>query len=169
MLRRGGFRSLNTERSKIAISSPTIDDRRRIDTSSHGSVGFPKSNLKSKKEKSKWKKNMNKNNKMEKLEEDDYKSIAFGSSGGLVGNNNSFQDITKLLKVILHGVFLGLPSQATNENLGVSGITKLACYVRWSHDLQHQILRSSKQKFFDFQNKSCLIFKTQQNLSSFCL
>lgn len=68
-----------------------------------------------------------------KKERKTYKSIAFGSTGGLVGNNDGFQDVAELFEVFLHGVFVGLPSQAADEDLGVSGVAKLACQVSWSH------------------------------------
>ena len=67
--------------------------------------------------------------------EEAYKSIAFGSTGGLVGNNNGFQDIPKLLEVFVHGVLVGLPSQATHEDLGVSGVSKLTSQLSWTHAL----------------------------------
>lgn len=38
-----------------------------------------------------------------------YKSIAFRSPSGLVSDDYSLQDLTKLLKVLLHGILLGFP------------------------------------------------------------
>jgi hypothetical protein len=43
-------------------------------------------------------------------EEAAYKSIAFGSSSGLVGDDNSLQDLAKLFKIFLHGLLLRLPT-----------------------------------------------------------
>lgn len=56
-----------------------------------------------------------------------YKSIAFGSSSGFISDDNSLQDLSKLFKVFLHGLFLGLPSQPTNKDFGVGGVSELAC------------------------------------------
>ena len=62
-----------------------------------------------------------------------YKSIAFRSSSGFVSDDNSLQDLTKLLKILLHGLLLSLPGQASNKDLSVCGVTKLACQINWSH------------------------------------
>lgn len=61
-----------------------------------------------------------------------HKPISFGSSGALVSDHHGLQDLPKLLEVVPHCVTLGLPSQASNKDLGVSGVSKLTCYV-WSH------------------------------------
>lgn len=62
-----------------------------------------------------------------------YKSIAFRSSSGFVSDDNSFQDVTKLLEIFLHGLFLSLPSQPSNKHLRVCRVTKLPRQVHWSH------------------------------------
>lgn len=49
-----------------------------------------------------------------------YKAITFGSPCVLVCDNNSFKDLTKLLKVPPHCVSLSLPSQSTNKDFSKS-------------------------------------------------
>lgn len=79
-----------SERRKIAVGPSPIDHRRRVLASSRCRVRILKC----------------------------HEAIAFGSAGVLVGNDNCFEDVSELLEVPEHGVALGLPSEAADEDLG---------------------------------------------------
>ena len=63
-----------------------------------------------------------------------YKSVALGSAGILVSDDNGLQDLPKLLEVLPHGLLLGFPCESPNENLGVGCVSKLPHHTRWTHD-----------------------------------
>lgn len=98
MLRSGRTRLMSTKRSKIAISSSSINNRGRVLTSSNGSIRILKC----------------------------YKAITLGSASVFISNNNSFQNFTKLFKIPSHGMSLSLPSQTSNKNFGESRVIVLA-------------------------------------------
>jgi hypothetical protein len=54
--------------------------------------------------------NVSKEKEKEEEEEAANKSIAFGSSSGLVGDDSSPQDLAKMFKIFLHGLLLRLPT-----------------------------------------------------------
>jgi len=62
-----------------------------------------------------------------------YKSVALGSASVLVSDDNSLQDLPKLLEVLPHGLLLGFPRESTNKNLGVGCVPKLPHHTRWTH------------------------------------
>lgn len=78
-----------TKRSKIAICSSPINNRRRILTCPHSRLRILKCN----------------------------KAITLRSSGVFVSNNHSLKNLPKLLKIMPHGVSLCLPSQSPHKNL----------------------------------------------------
>lgn len=79
-----------------------------------------------------------------------YKSVAFGSAGILVCDDNGLQDLPKLLEVLPHGLLLGFPCESTNENLGVGCVSKLPHHTRWAHDSSNleptNLISSDKQQ-----------------------
>jgi hypothetical protein len=99
-------RSLNPKGSQITVSPSPVDHRRGINASPHRRIRVPEGN----------------------------KSIALGSASVLVSDNNCLQDLPKLLKVLPHGLLLGLPCQPSYKHLGVGCVPKLPYHTRWTHD-----------------------------------
>jgi hypothetical protein len=62
-----------------------------------------------------------------------YKSVALGSASVLVSDDNSLQDLPKLLEVLPHRLLLGFPRESPNKNLGVGCVPKLPHHTRWTH------------------------------------
>lgn len=62
-----------------------------------------------------------------------YKSVALGSASVLVSDDNSLQDLPKLLEVLPHGLLLGFPRESTNKNLGVGCVPELRHNTWWTH------------------------------------
>lgn len=60
----------------------------------------------------------------EVIEEETHEAIAFGSAGVLIGDDNGLKNLTKLVKVTAQGFALSLPSEASDEDLGVGGVTE---------------------------------------------
>lgn len=92
------------ERSQVAISSSSIDDRGGICTSSPRRIRVAKS----------------------------YKAIAPGASSVLISNNHSLQNFPKLFKVEMHSFTFCLPSQTSHKNFGVRCISKYLPIARSS-------------------------------------
>lgn len=46
-----------------------------------------------------------------------YKAIALGSAGELIGDDDSFQDVTILVKVLSHGFLGSFPCQSSHKHL----------------------------------------------------
>lgn len=55
-----------------------------------------------------------------------HKAIAFGSSGDLIGDDDSFQDVTILVKVFFHGFLRCFPCQPSYKHLCKRRITHVA-------------------------------------------
>lgn len=54
-----------------------------------------------------------------------YKTVALGSSSSLISDDDSFQNITKLLEIVSESVFLSFPRQTSDENLSVRRVAEL--------------------------------------------
>lgn len=97
--------SLNTKGSQVAVGSPPVDDRRGIDARPHRRIRVPEGN----------------------------KSVALGSAGVLVGDDDGLEDLPKLLEVLPHGLLLRLPRQPPHEHLGVGRVPELPHHARRAH------------------------------------
>lgn len=62
-----------------------------------------------------------------------YESISLGFARGLIGDDDSLEDLTKLLEVPPHLFCRGLPSQPTNEDFCKSCVSELWSIVLASH------------------------------------
>uniref|UniRef100_A0A804QW76 Uncharacterized protein n=1 Tax=Zea mays TaxID=4577 RepID=A0A804QW76_MAIZE len=66
-----------------------------------------------------------------------YKSVALGSASVLVSDDNSLQDLSKLLEILPHSLLLGFPRESPNKNLGVGRVPKLPHHTRWTHGISN--------------------------------
>lgn len=96
---------VGTKRGKVAISSPSINYRRRVLTSSPCSLWILKCD----------------------------KTVTLGSPSVLVCNNNSFKNLSELLKVPSHGISLSLPSQPSDKYFGECCVIVLPRIVNTHH------------------------------------
>lgn len=112
------------KRCKVAVSSPSINHRRRVFAGSLCRfwvlkchlINKNKRYLTGKLKKRRWR------GEEEKMA---YKTIAFWSSSVIVGNDDGFKYLSKLLEIAIQGVSLSLPSQTSNKDLGICWVTKL--------------------------------------------
>ena len=134
MLRSWWTSLLGTKRCKIAVCSPSINHGRWVLTCSHGCLWILNCNLRNQKNKIKTlfflirqtnEKNIDigkchrKTYKGSKEERKwAYKTVTLGSPSVFIRDNNSLQDLTKLLKIPSHCIPLSLPSQPTNKDFG---------------------------------------------------
>lgn len=58
-------------------------------------------------------------------EDDAYETVALGSTGVLVGDDNGLENVAELFEVASHGVALSLPCQTSNEDLRERGVSEL--------------------------------------------
>ena len=54
-----------------------------------------------------------------------YKSVALGSAGDLVGDNDGLEDLAVLLKMLPKSILLRLPREAPDEHLGQRRVAEL--------------------------------------------
>lgn len=73
-----------------------------------------------------------------------YETITLGSPSVFICDNNSFQDLSKLLKIPSHGIPLSLPSQTTNKDFRKSCVIVLPRIIT-THHLKLPWLRHGKQ------------------------
>lgn len=62
-----------------------------------------------------------------------YEAVALGTAGVLIGDDDGLEDLAKLLEVAAHGVALGLPGEASHEDLGVGGVAATGIDVAATH------------------------------------
>lgn len=147
MLRSGWTSFLCTKRCKIAVCSSSINNRRWVLTSPQGCLWILKCDLKKIEDWWYQKPEMLKQTttckqwKTKSQKMGAYKSIAFGSSSVFICNNNSLQDLSKLLKVPPHSLPLSLPSQTPNKDFGESCVIVLAWNIVTTHHLKLPWLR----------------------------
>lgn len=107
-----------TKGSKIAICSPSINNRRRILACPHSRLRILKRN----------------------------KAITLGSSGVFVSNNNRLKNLPKLLEITPHGVSLSLPSQTSHKNFRQGSVIVLPLPLPPSHHRKMPLLRHQKNR-----------------------
>lgn len=95
----------SSKRSEITVSSAAIDDRSRILASLLRGFRVLECN----------------------------KSIALGSAGEFIGDDNRLQDLTELLEVISHRFLRSLPSQTSDEDLRQRSVAEQTCIIVAHH------------------------------------
>lgn len=53
-----------------------------------------------------------------------YEAIALGTAGGLIGDDDGFENITESGEVVTQNVLLGLPCESADEDLGERGVAE---------------------------------------------
>lgn len=62
-----------------------------------------------------------------------YETVALGSAGELVGDDDGLQDLSVLLEMVSHGLLGGLPGEAANKHFGKRGVAELPDGVAHHH------------------------------------
>lgn len=64
------------------------------------------------------------NDESKTIKENTHKTVAFGSTGILISDNDGLKNLAELLEVSPHGIALSLPGESSDEDLGVCGVPK---------------------------------------------